>query len=120
VLTLVANFYDLAAPSNATPFYHIYGEIVLELFLIAFWMVSFACMASYVQEISMIDSMVVNYEAPTGLPTYGNPPAQSGADLASNTRTSENCCRAIAVLGAMILCVSHFSYSFPNLRIIRT
>ena len=81
-------------------FYHIYGEIVLELFLIVFWMTSFAGMASYVSEIHGI-SDVVSQVAKDIYGLYG--------DLGTNTRASENCCIVIAVLGAMILCVSGFS-----------
>jgi hypothetical protein len=74
-------------------FYHIYGEIALELFLIVFWMVSFAGMASYVQETSLLDSAVINFGS-----TWG-----SQDNLAQDTRTSENICIAIAILGALVL-----------------
>jgi hypothetical protein len=66
-------------------------------------MVSFAGMASYVQEISVTDSIVESYAQ-----EYSDPDSvayQNTGDLAANTKTSENCCTAIAVLGALILCV---------------
>jgi len=99
----------LLAPPCATLFYHVYGEIVLELFLIVFWMVSFAGMASYVEEISVTDSIVENYEENSNpdLVSY-----QGTGDLAANTQTSQNCCTAIAVLGALILCVMLSPYPY--------
>jgi hypothetical protein len=66
-------------------------------------MVSFAGMASYVEEISVTDSIVENYAQ-----EYSDPESASykeTGDLAANTQTSQNCCTAIAVLGALILCV---------------
>jgi hypothetical protein len=83
-------------------FYHIYGEIVLELFLIVFWMVSFAGMASYVEEISGIVSVITDFLASgTNLYTYSQ--EQSFRDMAKSSQASEDCCTAIAILGAVIL-----------------
>jgi hypothetical protein len=48
VLTIFAFFYDAVVSEKALIFYHLRAEIVLDLFLIGFWITSFAGMASYV------------------------------------------------------------------------
>jgi len=109
VLTLFIIVYDLVAPRKAMLFYHIYGEIVLELFLIVFWMVSFAGMASYVEEISGIVRAITDFLA-SGRNLYTYSQEQSFRDMAKNSQASEDCCTAIAILGAVIfiLALSNF------------
>jgi hypothetical protein len=108
VLTLVIICYDLVAPRKALLFYYVYGEIVLELFLIVFWISSFAGMASYVQQMSLLIGFMTAY-ASGQLPDESQ--GQSIIDEAANSKRSYNYCIAISVLGALVLYVIHFHIS---------
>jgi hypothetical protein len=75
-------------------------------------MVSFGGIAAYVQEISVVDSIVTDY-----VQTNSNPYSlsyQTFGDLATNTKLSQNCCIAMAVLGALILYVILTPYFAPS------
>ena len=98
-MTLFVICYDLVAPKKAELFYHVYGEIVLELFLIIFWVTSFAGMASYVSQVSPLNDIL---RTDTSAEING---------LTSKSKASEICCKVIAILGALILYVTHLSYS---------
>jgi hypothetical protein len=80
--------YDVVALRKARIFYHIYGEIVLELFLIVFWVTSFSGMGSYVSETSELINLV-----------------SDDPSLASRISTTHKCSIAIAILGALVLYV---------------
>ncbi|KAI9768120.1 MAG: hypothetical protein M1839_004201 [Geoglossum umbratile] len=95
VLTLSVIFYDLVAPTEATIFYHIYGEIVLESLLVIFWLISFAGMGSYITEIQLLTSFLNN-----------NGPD----DLWRNTRNSRNNCIVITVLSVVV-----FGFTLANM-----
>ncbi len=78
-------FYDSAAPDAAVIFYNVYGEIVLEFFLIVFWVASFGGMSSYVsQTVALIDKI-------------------SDSTLETNSKGSRDCGIAIIILGAFVL-----------------
>lgn len=110
-MTLFIITYDVVAPRKARIFYHVYGEIVLELFLIVFWVTSFAGMGSYVSENSLFVGIIAKFgEGARGF-------NDKAADLASNTNRSQNCSIAIAILGAFVLCVIEFLSIFSLLSI---
>jgi hypothetical protein len=109
-LTLCAILYDVVAPRKAVIFYHVYGEIALELLLIILWVTSFAGMASYVSQISPLVSVLTDYvNGFAGNPDYLMP--QNAA-----TAASKSSCVAIVVLGAVMLYVIHLLYFLSSSR----
>lgn len=99
-MTLCAIFYDLVAPVTALIFYHHRAEIVLELFLIAFWICSFAGMASYVQQMTLIVGFMTSYASEASPYDSGG---QNIIDQAAKSQRSYHYCIAISVLGAIAL-----------------
>jgi hypothetical protein len=110
-LTLCVVFYDLVAPRKAVLFYHVNGETVLELLLIALWLTSFAGMASYVSQISPLVNTLTDY-------TSGQQSDSQDPDTvaAANSKSSEDSCVAIVILGAVMLYVIHLLYFLSSLR----
>jgi hypothetical protein len=104
VLTIFAFFYDVAVPKIALIFYHLRAEIVLELFLMSFWITSFAGMASYVQQMSLIIGLLTQFAG-------GMLADQSAIDQAANSQRSYNMCIAIAILGAIVFVITLFSFT---------
>jgi len=108
-LTLCVILYDFVAPRKAALFYHVYGEIALELLLIVLWITSFAGMASYVSQISPLVNILTDFTSSSdGLPS-DNP-------VAANTKRSEDSCVAIVILGALMLYVIHLLYFLSSLH----
>ena len=107
-MTLCVILYDWVAPRKAVPFYNQHAEIVLELILIVLWGASFAGMASYVSQMSVLVGLVTGESELLGSPA-----------LSTKTKTSENCCIVIAILGAVMLYVIHLLLFLSNSRNIR-
>lgn len=109
-LTLAAIFYDQVTPYNAALFYNVYGEIILEFLLSAFWITSFAGLAGYVVQMSAPVSDLNSYVSPSG-PDYGDP---NVTNLAAHSTQAQDVCIAIVVLGAIVLCVCSLSTIPPR------
>jgi hypothetical protein len=116
-LTLIVIYYDLVAPQKALLFYHVYGEIVLELFLSIFWITSFAGMASYVQQMALLVGFMTSYASNQ---SPDDSQGQNIVEEAANSQRSYNLCIAIAVLGAVLLYVIHSIFPLQARRYIRS
>ncbi|KAI9854446.1 MAG: hypothetical protein M1813_001240 [Trichoglossum hirsutum] len=95
VLTLFVIIYDLTFPAHATIFYHVYGEIALELFLVILWVASFAGIGSYVSQTRILTHLLVSDSMDKG--------------VAKNTKRSEIECGVIAISGAIV-----FAFALAN------
>jgi hypothetical protein len=93
LLTLGVILYDELVYQRAKIFYKVQGEIVLELSLVVLWAASFAGMASYVSEMSVLTSTLAGFDSNYGL----------NDDVLTKTQTSQSACIAIAILGSVEL-----------------
>jgi len=100
LFTLCALPYDLIVPSRAPTFYHVYCEIILEFFILVFWVASFAGIAGYVSELGSISGSIEDTANNEGRPE------SSLLNLAGELQTARNCYIAIACLGALLFAIT--------------
>lgn len=93
------------ASKCALIFYYLYAEIALELFLMALWITSFAGIASYIQQMSLIVGFIKSY-------ADGNWGNTNAAGQAANSQTSYYYCIAISILGAIIFVFALANFLF--------
>ena len=107
--------YDQVTPYKALLFYNVYGEIILEFLLAVFWITSFAGLAGYVMEIAL---PIEDIQSLADLGSHGFGVQQDLDDLAATSKRIEDACTAIAVLGAVVLCVCSPSTILPAKRLL--
>jgi len=98
LFTLCTLPYNLIVPSTAPIFYHVYCEIILEFFILVFWVASFAGIASYVSELGSISGSIED--------TANGQPGSDLLYLAGDLQTAQNCYIAIACLGALLFAIT--------------
>lgn len=77
---------------DASIFYKLEAELVLELFLVVLWVAAFAGMASYVSEMSVFISILEGSES-----AFGPDP------VVTNSKHSQSACVAIVIFGSVEL-----------------
>jgi len=101
----------MVGPRKAIIFYHVCGEIALELFLVKFWITSVTDIASYASQVSSFTHIIIEY-------TTGNP-SDDQSRIVKDLVISKDFLTAIAVLGVVALYVVNLSYFLSNPRDIR-
>jgi len=118
LVTIIIVPYTFIAPSRLPSFYHVYGEVALELFLLFFWLVSFATMANYIGTFDWNQAAIT--QAIADLP----PDIQTAVQAAQppwlhNIHKGVNALDAVTVFGSVLFILSLANFIFLVAHVIK-